>query len=153
MCECVAVAVSVSVAVAVAVWLRGCVAVWLCGCVAVPVAVWLCGCVAAAVFVAVPVAVAVAVTVAVAAVRFARPHTPPSPSRSRPLFSETSTRVMSLRDGTRKMSKSDNTPNSRIDLTDDADTIRHKIRKAKTDSDGVWECVAPSAFAVVAVPR
>jgi tryptophanyl-tRNA synthetase len=43
------------------------------------------------------------------------------------------TRVMSLRDGTKKMSKSDESEYSRINLTDDADTIRQKIRKAKTD--------------------
>jgi len=43
------------------------------------------------------------------------------------------TRVMSLRDGRRKMSKSDASDYSRINLTDDADTIRLKIRKARTD--------------------
>ena len=43
------------------------------------------------------------------------------------------TRVMSLRDGTKKMSKSDESDYSRINLTDDADTIAQKIRKAKTD--------------------
>ena len=42
-------------------------------------------------------------------------------------------RVMSLRDGTRKMSKSDPSDQSRINLTDDADTIALKIRRAKTD--------------------
>src|SRR6266576_2866478 len=41
--------------------------------------------------------------------------------------------VMSLRDGTKKMSKSDPSDYSRINLTDDADTIAQKIRKAKTD--------------------
>jgi tryptophanyl-tRNA synthetase len=40
---------------------------------------------------------------------------------------------MSLRDGTKKMSKSDPSDQSRINLTDDADTIAAKIRKAKTD--------------------
>src|SRR5215218_8708743 len=45
------------------------------------------------------------------------------------------TRVMSLRDGTKKMSKSDGSDNSRINLTDDADTIAQKIRKAKTDPE------------------
>ena len=45
------------------------------------------------------------------------------------------TRVMSLRDGTKKMSKSDASDNSRINLTDDADTIAQKIRKAKTDPE------------------
>jgi tryptophanyl-tRNA synthetase len=42
-------------------------------------------------------------------------------------------RVMSLRDGTKKMSKSDTSDYSRLNMTDDADTIRQKIRKAKTD--------------------
>jgi tryptophanyl-tRNA synthetase len=41
--------------------------------------------------------------------------------------------VMSLRDGTKKMSKSDESDNSRINLTDDADAIANKIRRAKTD--------------------
>ncbi len=44
------------------------------------------------------------------------------------------TRVMSLRDGTSKMSKSDESDFSRINLTDDRDTIALKIRKARTDS-------------------
>jgi tryptophanyl-tRNA synthetase len=44
------------------------------------------------------------------------------------------TRVMSLRDGTKKMSKSDSSDYSRINMTDDADTISKKVRKAKTDS-------------------
>jgi tryptophanyl-tRNA synthetase len=43
--------------------------------------------------------------------------------------------VMSLRDGTKKMSKSDASDYSRINLTDDADTIAQKIRKAKTDPE------------------
>jgi tryptophanyl-tRNA synthetase len=50
-----------------------------------------------------------------------------------PLIQGPATRVMSLRDGTKKMSKSDASDNSRINLTDDADTIAQKIRKAKTD--------------------
>jgi tryptophanyl-tRNA synthetase len=50
-----------------------------------------------------------------------------------PLISGSATRVMSLRDGTKKMSKSDPSDYSRINLTDDADTIAQKIRKAKTD--------------------
>ena len=45
------------------------------------------------------------------------------------------TRVMSLRDGSRKMSKSDPSDLSRINLTDDADDIVKKIRKAKTDPE------------------
>jgi tryptophanyl-tRNA synthetase len=45
------------------------------------------------------------------------------------------TRVMSLRDGTKKMSKSDPSDYSRINLVDDADAIAQKIRKAKTDPE------------------
>ncbi len=45
------------------------------------------------------------------------------------------TRVMSLRDGTRKMSKSDESDYTRINLTDDADAIALKIRKAQTDPE------------------
>ncbi|MCB1532557.1 MAG: tryptophan--tRNA ligase [Alphaproteobacteria bacterium] len=45
------------------------------------------------------------------------------------------TRVMSLADGTKKMSKSDPSEKSRINLTDDADTIRKKIKKAQTDAE------------------
>ncbi len=45
------------------------------------------------------------------------------------------TRVMSLRDGTKKMSKSDASDMSRINMTDDADTIANKIKKAKTDPE------------------
>ena len=44
-------------------------------------------------------------------------------------------RVMSLRDGSRKMSKSDPSDQSRINLTDDADTVALKIRRAKTDPE------------------
>jgi tryptophanyl-tRNA synthetase len=47
------------------------------------------------------------------------------------------TRVMSLRDGSAKMSKSDVSDNSRINLTDNADMITQKIRKAKTDPDAL----------------
>jgi len=52
------------------------------------------------------------------------------------------TRVMSLRDGTKKMSKSDESDYSRINMTDDADTIALKIRKAKTDPLPLPETVA-----------
>jgi len=52
-----------------------------------------------------------------------------------PLIQGPATRVMSLRDGTKKMSKSDASDNSRINLTDDADTIAQKIRRAKTDPE------------------
>lgn len=50
-----------------------------------------------------------------------------------PVIEGVATRVMSLRDGTKKMSKSDPSDMSRINLTDDADTIAAKIRKARTD--------------------
>jgi tryptophanyl-tRNA synthetase len=50
-----------------------------------------------------------------------------------PVITGTATRVMSLRDGTKKMSKSEESDFSRINLTDDADAIAAKIRKAKTD--------------------
>ena len=52
-----------------------------------------------------------------------------------PLITGEATRVMSLRDGTKKMSKSDASDYSRINLTDDADAIAQKIRKAKTDPE------------------
>ncbi|MFI4983580.1 MAG: tryptophan--tRNA ligase [Rickettsiales bacterium] len=48
--------------------------------------------------------------------------------------SEFGARIMSLRDGTKKMSKSDESDFSRINLADDADLIMQKIRKAKTDA-------------------
>src|SRR5436190_20074378 len=51
-------------------------------------------------------------------------------------------RVMSLRDGAVKMSKSDPSDNSRINLTDDADTISQKVRKARTDPDPLPETAA-----------
>ncbi len=54
-----------------------------------------------------------------------------------PLIGGPAPRVMSLRDGTRKMSKSDPSDLSRINLMDDADTILKKIRKAKTDPDAL----------------
>ncbi len=49
------------------------------------------------------------------------------------------TRVMSLRDGTKKMSKSDESDYSRINMTDGADEIEQKIRKARTDPDPLPE--------------
>ncbi|WP_417456297.1 tryptophan--tRNA ligase [Kordiimonas sp.] len=52
-----------------------------------------------------------------------------------PIIQGEGTRVMSLRDGTKKMSKSDPSEYSRINLNDDADTIAQKIRKAKTDAE------------------
>ena len=51
-----------------------------------------------------------------------------------PVIEGVATRVMSLRDGTKKMSKSDPSDMSRINLSDDADAIAQKIRKAKTDA-------------------
>jgi tryptophanyl-tRNA synthetase len=54
-----------------------------------------------------------------------------------PLIQGPATRVMSLRDGTRKMSKSEPSDQSRINLTDDADAIALKIRRAKTDPDAL----------------
>ncbi len=51
-----------------------------------------------------------------------------------PLIQGPATRVMSLRDGTKKMSKSDPSEYAHIALTDDADAIAQKIRKAKTDA-------------------
>jgi tryptophanyl-tRNA synthetase len=50
-----------------------------------------------------------------------------------PMIFGAATRVMSLRDGSKKMSKSDLSDYSRINMTDDAETIALKIRKAKTD--------------------
>ena len=54
-----------------------------------------------------------------------------------PLIQGPAPRVMSLRDGAKKMSKSDPSDNSRIGMMDDAETIAAKIRKAKTDSDAL----------------
>lgn len=54
-----------------------------------------------------------------------------------PYITGAATRVMSLRDGTQKMSKSAESDMSRINLTDDADTIAKKFRKAKTDPEPV----------------
>lgn len=52
-----------------------------------------------------------------------------------PVITGPATRVMSLRDGAKKMSKSDASDYSRINLSDDADAIAQKIRKAKTDPE------------------
>jgi tryptophanyl-tRNA synthetase len=54
-----------------------------------------------------------------------------------PIIQGPGMRIMSLRDGTKKMSKSDPSDNSRINLTDDAETIAQKIRRAKTDPDAL----------------
>jgi len=53
-----------------------------------------------------------------------------------PLISKTCGRIMSLTDPTKKMSKSDPNDNSRINLSDDAETIRKKIKKATTTPEG-----------------
>ncbi|MDP3677218.1 MAG: tryptophan--tRNA ligase [Novosphingobium sp.] len=52
-----------------------------------------------------------------------------------PIVPPEAARIMSLRDGTAKMSKSDPSDMSRINLTDDADTIMQKVRKARTDPE------------------
>ena len=54
-----------------------------------------------------------------------------------PVIEGAATRVMSLRDGSKKMSKSDPSDASRINMTDDTDAIAKKIRKAKTDPDAL----------------
>ena len=54
-----------------------------------------------------------------------------------PLISKNISRVMSLRDGTKKMSKSEESDYSRINLKDSADEIRKKIKKAKSDSETI----------------
>ncbi|MBI1301772.1 MAG: tryptophan--tRNA ligase [Alphaproteobacteria bacterium] len=56
-----------------------------------------------------------------------------------PVITGPAPRVMSLRDGTSKMSKSDESDMTRINLTDDADLIAKKIKKAKTDADPLPE--------------
>ena len=59
-----------------------------------------------------------------------------------PVIQGPATRVMSLRDGSSKMSKSDASDMSRINMTDDADTIRNKVKKAKTDPEPLPETAA-----------
>jgi tryptophanyl-tRNA synthetase len=54
-----------------------------------------------------------------------------------PIIGGPAARIMSLRDGSKKMSKSDPSDLSRINLTDDADAISKKIKKAKTDPDAL----------------
>jgi tryptophanyl-tRNA synthetase len=58
-----------------------------------------------------------------------------------PIIPENISRVMSLRDGTKKMSKSEESDLSRINLTDDADLILKKIQKGKTDSEAISESI------------
>ncbi|MCU0886619.1 MAG: tryptophan--tRNA ligase [Rubritepida sp.] len=62
--------------------------------------------------------------------------------RIEPFIQGVAARVMSLRDGTKKMSKSDPSDQSRINLNDDADTIALKIRRAKTDPEPLPEHLA-----------
>ena len=54
-----------------------------------------------------------------------------------PIIPPHAARIMSLRDGSAKMSKSDPSDMSRINLTDDADTIMAKVKKAKSDADAL----------------
>jgi tryptophanyl-tRNA synthetase len=54
----------------------------------------------------------------------------------------TATRVMSLRDGAKKMSKSDSSDYSRLNMTDDADVIALKVRRAKTDPEPLPSTIA-----------
>ncbi len=73
-----------------------------------------------------------------------------------PMILGEATRVMSLRDGTKKMSKSDTSDYSRINMTDDADTIAQKIKKAKTDPEPLPEAAddldaRPEAANLVAI--
>jgi tryptophanyl-tRNA synthetase len=84
---------------------------------------------------------------------FAAPDYFPQPE---PMIEGEATRVMSLRDGTKKMSKSDPSDLSRINLTDDADAIAMKIRKAQTDPEPLPETVEglegrPGAANLVAI--
>jgi tryptophanyl-tRNA synthetase len=73
-----------------------------------------------------------------------------------PVIQGPATRVMSLRDGAAKMSKSDPSDQSRINLTDDADAIANKIKRARTDPEPLPETVEglegrPEAKNLVAV--
>jgi len=61
-----------------------------------------------------------------------------------PIIPENISRIMSLRDGTKKMSKSEESDLSRINLTDDADLILKKIQKGKTDSEAISENILKS---------
>ena len=56
-----------------------------------------------------------------------------------PLIQKSFSRIMSLKDGTKKMSKSDPSDLSRINMTDSEDQIINKIKKAKTDNDPIPE--------------
>ncbi|MDB9711532.1 tryptophan--tRNA ligase [Pelagibacteraceae bacterium] len=61
-----------------------------------------------------------------------------------PIIPENISRIMSLRDGNKKMSKSEESDLSRINLTDDADLILKKIQKGKTDSEAISENILKS---------
>jgi tryptophanyl-tRNA synthetase len=58
-----------------------------------------------------------------------------------PLIGKTAARIMSLRDGNAKMSKSDPSDMSRVNLVDDSDTVAQKIRRAKTDPEPLPEAM------------
>jgi tryptophanyl-tRNA synthetase len=62
-------------------------------------------------------------------------HNAPVFTLPEPIIPPEAARIMSLRDGSAKMSKSDPSEMSRINLTDDADTIMQKVKKAKTDAE------------------
>jgi tryptophanyl-tRNA synthetase len=67
-----------------------------------------------------------------------------------PFIGKTAARIMSLRDGAAKMSKSDPSDLSRINMTDDDDTILRKIKKARTDADPLpdnWDAMEGRAEA------
>src|SRR5476649_453171 len=67
-----------------------------------------------------------------------------------PVITGAATRVMSLRDGTKKMSKSDESDASRINMTDDADAIAGKIKRAKSDTEALpetWESMQTPSMA------
>jgi len=73
-----------------------------------------------------------------------------------PITPPEAARIMSLRDGTAKMSKSDPSEMSRINLTDDADTIMKKVKKAKTDAEPLPSDAAglggrPEAYNLVSI--
>lgn len=73
-----------------------------------------------------------------------------------PIIEGPATRVMSLRDGTAKMSKSDPSDLSRVNLSDDDDVIVKKIKKAKTDAEPLPETLAqlegrPEALNLVSI--
>ncbi|MEM8881962.1 MAG: tryptophan--tRNA ligase [Pseudomonadota bacterium] len=69
------------------------------------------------------------------AIKFNHEYGQPFFPVTEPVIEGAATRVMNLQDGTKKMSKSDPSDKTRINLKDDADTIARKIRKAKTDPE------------------